>query len=130
MTDRRLAQAIIDLKIPRFGPNQKNKSDSPSCLFRPRRLLSSPEILSHVGQEIARVVLEKCSSQTIVGLATSGIPWAAIAAEKAGLPMLFVRKSIEPVESNDMLEGVIPKDNRVVLVDDLLFVGDSKRKAV
>lgn len=130
MTDCYLAQAMIDLQVLLFGENQKNKDDSRSCLFRPRRLLSSPAILGYIGQKIAEVVMNDCSANTIVGMATSGIPWAAVASEKAGLPMLFVRKSLESDESNDMIEGIFPEDGKVVLVDDLLFAGNSKRKAM
>lgn len=130
MTDRILAQAIIDLDVPFFGRNLKNKGDSPCCLFRPRRLLASPAVMAHVGQRMARIILDQCASRTVIGLATSGIPWATVAAQAAGLPMMFVRKSSEPDESNDMLEGIYPADGRAVLVDDLLFVGESKRKAL
>jgi len=128
--DLKLAQAIVDLEIPSFGRNQKNKSDSCSCLFRPRRLLSSPELLDHIGNRLAEAVLEKCSSRAVVGLATSGIAWAALAAARAKVPMLYVRKQPEPEVSNDMIEGVPPADRRVVLVDDLLFTGQSKRAAL
>jgi orotate phosphoribosyltransferase len=44
--------------------------------------------------------------------------------------MLYVRKQPEPDVSNDMVEGIPPTDRRVVLVDDLLFTGQSKRAAV
>ena len=130
MIDLKLAQAIVDLEIPSFGRNQKNKSDSRSCVFRPRRLLSSPELLDYIGNRLADIVLEKCSSQAVVGLATSGIAWAALAAARAKVPMLYVRKQPEPDFGNDVIEGILPADRRVVLVDDLLFTGESKRAAV
>jgi orotate phosphoribosyltransferase len=128
--DSRIAQAILDLEIASFGPSGKNKTDSLSCLFRPRRLLSSPEMLDYIGSRLAEVVTRRCTSGTIVGLATSGIAWAALAAERARVPMLYVRKQPEPEVSNDMVEGIPPADGRVVLVDDLLFTGSSKRAAI
>ena len=128
--DRRLAQAIIDLEIPYFGSATKNKTDSRSCLFRPRRLLSSPEMLDYIGRRLAETVLTRCASRTIVGLATSGIAWAALAATHAKLPMLYVRKEPDHDTGNDVVEGVPPPDRRVVLVDDLLFTGQSKRTAL
>ncbi len=130
MTDLTLAQAILDLEVPYFGQSQKNKSDSQSCLFRPRRLLSSPAMLDYIGGRLASVVVGQCSSQVVVGLATSGIAWAALAAARARVPMLYVRKQPELETSNDMVEGVPPVDRRVVLVDDLLFTGQSKRAAL
>jgi orotate phosphoribosyltransferase len=44
--------------------------------------------------------------------------------------MLYVRKQPEPDTSNDMVEGIPPADRRIVLVDDLLFTGQSKRAAL
>jgi orotate phosphoribosyltransferase len=128
--DRKLAQAIVDLEIPSFGGSEKNKTDSLSCLFRPRRLLSSPEMLDHIGGRIADTLLTRAASQTIVGLATSGIAWASLAAARAKVPMMYVRKQAEPDVSNDMVEGIFPTNRRVVLVDDLLFTGQSKRAAL
>ena len=130
MMDRRLAQAIIDLEIPYFGNSVKNKTDSLSCLFRPRRLLSSPEMLDYIGGRLADTVLQRCASRAVVGLATSGIAWASLAAARARVPMLYVRKQPEPEVSNEMVEGVPPPDRRVVLIDDLLFTGHSKRAAL
>ena len=130
MIDLELARAIVDLEVPSFGRNQKNKSDSCSCLFRPRRLLSSPQVLDHVANRLADIVRDQCSSQAVVGVATSGIAWAALAAARAKVPMLYVRKQPEPDVSNDLIEGVPPADRRVVLVDDLLFTGQSKRAAL
>lgn len=130
MIDLILAQAILDLEVPYFGQSQKNMSDSRSCLFRPRRLLSSPAMLDHIGSRLASVVLEQCSSQVVIGLATSGIVWAALAAVRARVPMLYVRKLPEPGTSNDMVEGIPPADRRLVLIDDLLFTGQSKRAAL
>jgi orotate phosphoribosyltransferase len=123
-------QAIVDLQVPSFAPNGKNKTDSLSCLFRPRRLMSSPAMLEHIGSRMAEIINERCASRPIVGLATSGIAWAALAAEHARVPLLYVRKQPEPEVSNDMVEGIPPSDGRVVLVDDLLFTGSSKRAAI
>ena len=128
--DVRLAAAIHDLGVIRFGPNQQNKNDSPSCVFDPRRLLSDPAVLDHVGNRLAAVVRDECRGSALVGMATSGIAWAAIASLKSGLPMLYVRKSVEETVSDKLVEGIPPADRRLVLIDDLLFAGEGKRKAL
>ncbi len=128
--DQRLAQALLDLEIVSFGASTKNKTDSPSCLFRPRRLLSSPEMLDHIGGRLADTVLARCASRAVVGLASSGIAWASLAAARAKIPMLYVRKEAETGAGNDLVEGIPPADGRVVLIDDLLFRGHGKRAAL
>jgi orotate phosphoribosyltransferase len=130
VTDTLLAAAIQDLGVIRFGPNQQNKNDSPSCVFDPRRLLSAPALLEHIGSRLAAVVRKRCHGSALVGMATSGIAWAAIASLKSGLPMLYIRKSVEETVSDKLLEGIPPPDRRLVLIDDLLFAGEGKRKAL
>ena len=128
--DERLARTLIDLCVPQFGVNTKNKNDSPSCRFEPRNLLSDPAMLEYIGNKIAEVALNQCSGSALVGMATSGIAWAAMASVYSGLPMLYVRKSIEHLVSDKLIEGVSPDNKKIILVDDLLFAGESKREAL
>lgn len=128
--DNFLAQAIIDLQVPFFGKSLKNKGDSRSCLFRPRHLLSDPKVLKHLGKRMAQIALEECRAKTLIGMATSGIAFATVASLYSGLPMMYVRKKLEEHMSNQLIEGIPPEDKKVVLVDDLLFAGESKQEAL
>jgi orotate phosphoribosyltransferase len=128
--DLLLAEAIISLNVPQFGPNEKNKGDSQSCRFEPRNLLSSPTLLDHVGRALGMVVKERCRGSAIIGIATSGIAWATLASLYSRLPLLYVRKTQERRVSDKLIEGIPPTDRRVVLVDDLLFAGECKREAI
>ncbi|MBU2052079.1 hypothetical protein KKH13_02630 [Patescibacteria group bacterium] len=126
--DKILAKAILDLEVPLFAKSLKNKGDSRSCLFRARRLLSDPKTLEYTGKKIAWVARNKCSAKTLMGVATSGLAWTAVASLHSGLPMMYVRKKIEAHMSNQMIEGIEPKNKKVVLIDDLLFAGESKNE--
>jgi uridine monophosphate synthetase len=128
--DEYLADVIVRLGVPQFGPSEKNKGDSTSCRFEPRHLLSSPEALRYIGQRFAEIVNRDCTGAALVGLATSGIAWAALASVYCELPMLYIRKAPEPGVSEKLLEGIPPSDGSMVLIDDLLFHGHSKRKAI
>lgn len=126
--NRILVKSIIDFQVPFFGKSLKNKGDSRSCLFKARRLLSSPVVLEHVGRKIAKIALTQCSAKVLMGVVSSGLPWAAAASIYSGLPMMYVRKKIEAHMSNQMIEGIEPKVKKVILVDDLLFAGESKNE--
>lgn len=128
--DTILAQAIVDLKIPYFGENLKNKSDSQSCMFDPRKLMSSPELLKYIGKRIAHIAKTKCKGNTLIGLATSGIAWGAICSVYSGFPFLYVRKIKERQMSNKYIEGIVPANAKLILVDDLIFAGESKKEAI
>lgn len=128
--DTLLAQAIIDMQVPQFGSSLKNKNDSKSCKFDPRNLMSSPEVLRHIGHSLGNIARTRCSGSAIVGIATSGIAWASLASVYSNLPLLYIRKSIEQGVSDKLLEGIPPSDKKLILMDDLLFAGESKRKAI
>lgn len=128
--DVKLAQSIIDLKVPLFGESLKNKGDSQSCMFDPRKLLSSPIILEYIGKKIAKIALKNCKGNVIIGLATSGIAWGALASLYSRIPFLYVRKKLEKQMSSKYIEGIIPKRAKVILVDDLLFAGGSKTESI
>lgn len=128
--DTYLANAIVELKVPFFGENLKNKSDSQSCMFDPRKLLSSPNLLRYIGKKIAQIALTKCKGNTLIGLATSGIAWGAVASIYSDLPFLYVRKKLERKMSNRFIEGIIHHQAKLILVDDLIFAGESKNEAI
>ena len=92
--------------------------------------MSSPAILNHVGLRMAQVASRDCTGGALIGIATSGLAWAAMASLHSGLPMLYVRKAAERLVSNKLIEGLAPEDRQLILVDDLLFAGESKREAI
>lgn len=128
--DVKLVKAIAELEVPFFGDNLKNKHDSQSCMFDPRKLLSSPELLKYIGKQLAHVVATKCRGNTLIGLATSGIAWGAVCSIYSGLPFLYIRKKLEKQMSAKYIEGIIPKEAKLILVDDLIFAGESKNESI
>ena len=62
----------------------------------------------------------------IAGGETAGIPFAALIAERMGLPMTYVRKKPKGYGKNARIEGVINSDQTVLLVEDLATDGGSK----
>ncbi len=128
--DTKLARAIVDLKIPFFGENFKNKNDSQSCMFDPRKLLSAPELLKYIGKRMAHIAKTKCKGNTLIGLATSGIAWGAVCSIYSGMPFLYIRKKLEKQMSSKYIEGIIPQKAKLILVDDLIFAGESKKEAI
>ncbi|WP_343564917.1 orotate phosphoribosyltransferase [Kiloniella sp. b19] len=66
------------------------------------------------------------SLDAIAGGETAGIPFAAMIAERMGLPMLYVRKKPKGFGRDAQIEGHMPEGSRVLLVEDLATDGGSK----
>src|SRR6056297_2894503 len=62
----------------------------------------------------------------VAGGETAGIPFAALIAERLGLPMSYVRKKPKGHGRNARIEGAMAPGERVLLVEDLATDGGSK----
>lgn len=66
----------------------------------------------------------------VAGVATAGIPLGAILADHLGLPFVYVRSGAKDHGRKNMIEGELPEQARVLLVEDLISTGGSSIKAV
>ena len=66
------------------------------------------------------------SPNYIIGGETAGIPFAAVIAQKIGLPLSYVRKKPKDYGKNKLIEGEILKGKNSLLVEDLITDGKSK----
>lgn len=65
----------------------------------------------------------------IAGVATAGIPQAALVADELDLPMVYVRSKPKDHGTKSQIEGVIREKDHVLLIDDLISTGGSVLKA-
>ena len=66
----------------------------------------------------------------IAGVATAGIPHAALIADKLGLPMCYVRGAGKDHGLQNRIEGLLKPEQRVVIVEDLVSTGMSSLSAL
>lgn len=94
-----------------------------------RRLISFPRVRGTLMDFMAATVLRDAGFEafdTVAGGETAGIPFAALVAERLGLPMTYVRKKPKGYGRNARIEGVMGDGDRVLLVEDLTTDGGSK----
>lgn len=94
-----------------------------------RKLISFPRIRSTLMDFMAVTVMRDAGFEAfdnIAGGETAGIPFGALMAERLALPMSYVRKKPKGYGRNARIEGVMTKDQRVLLVEDLTTDGGSK----
>jgi orotate phosphoribosyltransferase len=94
-----------------------------------RRLISFPRVRATLMDFLACTVLREAGFEAfdnVAGGETAGIPFAALIAERLGLPMTYVRKKPKGYGRNARIEGVMAPGQRVLLVEDLATDGGSK----
>lgn len=96
-----------------------------------RILLSYPEVRNFVKSELVKIVQEKFpEANCIAGVATAGIPHGAMIADALGLPMVYVRDKPKGHGMQNTIEGRLPENAKVVVVEDVISTGKSSLKAV
>ncbi|NOY49333.1 MAG: orotate phosphoribosyltransferase [Chlorobi bacterium] len=96
-----------------------------------RIALSFPKIRTYIRQQIVEAIEDKFGEvDVIAGVATAGIPQAALVAAAMGLPLVYVRSSEKKHGMTNKIEGVINPGQSVVVIEDLVSTGKSSLKAV
>jgi len=94
-----------------------------------RKLISHPRIRSTLMDFLTITVMRGAGFEAfdnIAGGETAGIPFAALVAERMGMPMTYVRKKPKGYGRNARIEGEMRAGQRVLLVEDLTTDGGSK----
>jgi orotate phosphoribosyltransferase len=132
----RVAQALVDLGAVRIASHQPfiYTSGWASPVYVDAQVLMSDVPLRRDIMDIAarsvRPVIAARGINAIVGTESSGIAFAAWLAERLELPMLYLRKRPIGWDITAQLEGRLPVDAKVLLVDDVTTDGRSKAGTV
>ncbi len=96
-----------------------------------RKLMSYPDIRNFLKIQFGRIILEKYPNvEAIAGVATGAIAPGAIVADLLGLPFVYVRATPKDHGLENLIEGDLKPNQKVVVVEDLISTGLSSLKAV
>ena len=128
-TARDIARALLSIQAVFLRPNEPFTwaSGIKSPIYCDNRLtLSYPEVRTLVDEAIAAKVAELHPQVArLFGTSTAGIAHAAIAADRLGLPMGYVRGSAKDHGRQNQIEGRVGPGDRVVVIEDLISTGGS-----
>ncbi|MBB3132600.1 orotate phosphoribosyltransferase [Rhizobium pisi] len=131
-----LARMLWEIKAVHF--NAETPYKYASGIISPvyidcRKLLSFPRIRSTVMDFAASTLLRDAGFEQfdcIAGGETAGIPFAALLADRLGLPMIYVRKQPKGHGRNAQIEGEMKEGSRVLVIEDLTTAGGSMFKFI
>ncbi|WP_064711733.1 orotate phosphoribosyltransferase [Rhizobium bangladeshense] len=131
-----VAKMLWEIKAVHFNAVQPYKLSSGMAspvYIDCRKLLSYPRIRSTVMDFAASTLLRDAGFEQfdcIAGGETAGIPFAALLADRLGLPMIYVRKQPKGHGRNAQIEGNMPEGSRVLVIEDLTTAGGSMFKFI
>lgn len=126
------ARMLLEIKAVHFNSREPFTlaSGLPSPTYIDcRKLISYPRIRATLMDFLTCTVMRNAGLEAfdnIAGGETAGIPFAALVAERMGLPMTYVRKKPKGYGRNARIEGAMSEGQRVLLVEDMTTDGGSK----
>lgn len=121
-----IAKLLLELKA--VALNTEKPFRYTSGLLSPiycdnRLIISDPEKRTIIIDAFLKLIDKDCD--VIAGVATAGIPHAAWIADRLNKPMVYVRAKAKEHGKQNQIEGRLPKNSRVVVIEDLISTGQS-----
>lgn len=93
-----------------------------------RQAISNPIAMDWIANSLARIVVNEIGKgkvDKIMGVPTAGVPFATIVSQKLAIPMLYYRKERKEHGVRKKIEGYMERNDRIVMIDDLITTGQS-----
>lgn len=128
-TNQLIASDLLKINAVTLSPNEPFTwaSGIKAPIYTDNRItISFPEVRTHIADGLSELIRYKFPEVKVIGgVATAGIPHAAIVADKMDLPMIYVRSKPKDHGRGKQMEGRINQQDPIVLIDDLLSTGKS-----
>jgi orotate phosphoribosyltransferase len=135
MQDTRIANLLLDIKAVKINVNEPFlwTSGIKSPIYCDCRIINSHVLVRDVViEKFTELIKNEFISTTdyIAGVASGGISYGALIADRLHLPFMYVRDKKKEHGLGKQIEGEYNAYNRVILIEDLISTGGSSLKAV
>ncbi|MCF8336166.1 MAG: orotate phosphoribosyltransferase [Bacteroidales bacterium] len=132
--EQEIANNLLQIKAIKFNPANPFRWSSgwKSPMYCDnRKSLSYPHIRDLIKEGFVELVKNQYGvPDVIAGVATGAIAMGALTADALNLPFVYVRSSPKSHGLQNMIEGNLEKDQKVVVIEDLVSTGNSSLNAV
>src|SRR4030043_149975 len=93
-----------------------------------RQTISSPITMDWIANSLTRIILNEIGRDKIdkiLGVPTAGVPFATVVSQKLGIPLIYYRQARKEHGVGKKVEGTLDRNDRVLIVDDLITTGES-----
>ena len=93
-----------------------------------RQTISSPITMDWIANSLTRIILNEIGRHKIdkiLGVPTAGVPFATVVSQKLGLPLIYYRQARKEHGVRKKIEGILDRNDRVLVIDDLITTGES-----
>lgn len=129
----RIAELLLQIKAIKLSPQTPFTwaSGIQSPIYCDNRMvLSYPNERKEFVAGFVDMAREFSGIDAIAGVATAGIPHGMLLADRLNLPFIYVRSSPKSHGTKSSIEGYFVKNQRVLVIEDLISTGGSSLQAV
>jgi orotate phosphoribosyltransferase len=93
-----------------------------------RQTISNPITMDWISNSLVRIIMNEIGKEKvdkILGVPTAGVPFATMVSQKLTLPLIYYRKARKEHGVRKKIEGSVDRNDRVLIVDDLITTGES-----
>ncbi|MDB4768630.1 orotate phosphoribosyltransferase [Saprospiraceae bacterium] len=128
-----VAKRLLQIKAIKLNP--QNPFTWASGIKSPiycdnRIILSHPNIRDYVIYCLEKKATSMPEFDVVAGVATAGIAFGALLADRLKKPMVYVRSKAKEHGRQNMIEGQLEGTERILVIEDLISTGGSSLKAV
>jgi len=133
-TAKKTAELLLQINAIKLQPQEPFTwaSGWKSPIYCDNRVtLSYPEIRNFLKENLAHFIKETYGNPDVIaGVATGAIGIGMLVAQHLDLPFIYVRPEAKKHGRKNQIEGIVPEDKKVVVVEDLISTGKSSLNAV
>lgn len=130
---QRIAEKLLQINAVKLSPQNPFTwaSGIKSPIYCDNRLvLSFPEARNLVVKSFVEKAAQFEPFDTIAGVATAGIPWGALIADRMKKPFIYIRDKPKAHGRQNQIEGLHTEGAKILVIEDLISTGGSSLKAV
>jgi orotate phosphoribosyltransferase len=128
-----VAEHLLQIKAIKLSPQSPFTwaSGIQSPIYCDNRIsLSYPKVRKVIKEGFVAHAKAFGDCNVIAGVATAGIPHGALLADALGLPFIYVRSKPKSHGRQNLIEGELPSNAKVLVIEDLISTGGSCIQAV
>lgn len=126
MAEEELTAALRAADVVQFGEFELAHGGTSDYYIDKYRFETDPRSL----ELVARAFADRIGDETLAGVALGAVPLVAVTSVISGRPYVIVRKDRKEYGPGNRIEGALPDDGEVVVLEDVMTTGESAVAAV
>jgi orotate phosphoribosyltransferase len=125
---KHISLSLIRSKALKIGDYTLSSGKKSPYYVDLRQSISDPIAMDWIANALARIVaneIGRTKADKIMGVPTAGVPFATLVSQKLAIPMLYYRKERKEHGVRKKIEGDMERNDRIVMIDDLITTGQS-----